>query len=153
MNELDENESEDDEDTEWGLEDDFNRNAFGDFIIDVNSRTEHYVISFISKFNLLFLVYLLQCLRRKMKKKIKFLTYCLDKNIKNLVVRKIKFVQKFLKCLDQEIKFSQKLTNFATREIKFPQKKMFLANREIKFPRKFLPLRYDIILMAKLFIL
>ena len=44
-NELDENESEDDEETEWGLEDDFNRNAFNDFIIDVNSRTEHYVIS------------------------------------------------------------------------------------------------------------
>ena len=34
VNELDENESEDDEDTEWGLEDDFNRNAFDDFIID-----------------------------------------------------------------------------------------------------------------------
>ena len=33
-NELDENESEDDEDTEWGLEDDFNRNAFDDVIID-----------------------------------------------------------------------------------------------------------------------
>ena len=33
-NELDENESEDDEDTEWGLEDDFNRNAFDDIIID-----------------------------------------------------------------------------------------------------------------------
>ena len=34
VNELDENESEDDEDTEWGLEDDFNRNAFDDIIID-----------------------------------------------------------------------------------------------------------------------
>ena len=34
VNELDENESEDDEDTEWGLEDDFSRNAFDDFIID-----------------------------------------------------------------------------------------------------------------------
>ena len=34
VNELDKNESEDDEDTEWGLEDDFNRNAFDDFIID-----------------------------------------------------------------------------------------------------------------------
>ena len=34
VNELDENESEDDEDTEWGLEDDFNRNAFDDFVID-----------------------------------------------------------------------------------------------------------------------
>ena len=32
MNELDENESEDDEDTEWGLEDDFSGNPFGDFI-------------------------------------------------------------------------------------------------------------------------
>ena len=34
MNELDENESEDDEDTEWGLEGDFNRNAIENFIID-----------------------------------------------------------------------------------------------------------------------
>ena len=34
VNELDENESEDDEDTEWGLEDNFNRNTFDDFIID-----------------------------------------------------------------------------------------------------------------------
>ena len=34
MNELDENESEDDEDPEWGLEDDFNRNAFDNFITD-----------------------------------------------------------------------------------------------------------------------
>ena len=34
MNEWDENESEDDEDTELGLEDDFNRNTFDDFIID-----------------------------------------------------------------------------------------------------------------------
>ena len=34
VNEQDENESEDDEDTEWGLEDDFSRNAFDDFIID-----------------------------------------------------------------------------------------------------------------------
>ena len=34
MNELGENESEDGEDTEWGLEDDFNRNAFDHFIID-----------------------------------------------------------------------------------------------------------------------
>ena len=32
--ELDEKESEDDEDTEWGLEGDFDRNAFEDFIID-----------------------------------------------------------------------------------------------------------------------
>ena len=31
--ELDKNESGDDEDTEWILEDDFNRNAFGDFIV------------------------------------------------------------------------------------------------------------------------
>ena len=34
VNELDENKSEDDEDTEWGLEDNFNRNAFDDIIID-----------------------------------------------------------------------------------------------------------------------
>ena len=34
VNELDKNESEDDEDTEWGLEDDFSRNAFNDFIDD-----------------------------------------------------------------------------------------------------------------------
>ena len=34
VNELYENESEDDEDAEWGLEDDYNRNAFDDFIID-----------------------------------------------------------------------------------------------------------------------
>ena len=33
MNELDENESEEDEDTELDLEDDFNRNPFVDFII------------------------------------------------------------------------------------------------------------------------
>ena len=34
VNELDQNESKDGEDTEWGLEDDFNRNAFDDFVID-----------------------------------------------------------------------------------------------------------------------
>ena len=34
VNELDENESEDDEDTEWGQEGDFNRNVYDDFIID-----------------------------------------------------------------------------------------------------------------------
>ena len=34
VNELDENDSEDDEDTEWGLEDDFKRNTFDEFIID-----------------------------------------------------------------------------------------------------------------------
>ena len=63
MNELDEKESVDDEDTEWGLEDDFNGNAFTILLLILNSRTEHYVISFtehyvisfISKFNLLFL--------------------------------------------------------------------------------------------------
>ena len=52
--ELEENESEDDEDTEWSLEDDFNRNAFDDFTVWIVE--EHYVISFISEFNLLFLV-------------------------------------------------------------------------------------------------
>ena len=66
--ELDENESEDDKDTEWGLEGDFNRNAFGDFIIDVNSRTENYVISFISKFNLRFLVPLAMFKKKNEKK-------------------------------------------------------------------------------------
>ena len=34
VNELDQNESKDGEDIEWGLEDDFNRNAFDDFVID-----------------------------------------------------------------------------------------------------------------------
>ena len=34
VNELDKNESEDYEDTEWGLKDDFSRNAFDDFIDD-----------------------------------------------------------------------------------------------------------------------
>ena len=34
VNELDQNESKDGEDTEWGLEDDFSRNAFDDFAID-----------------------------------------------------------------------------------------------------------------------
>ena len=34
VNELDENESEDDEDTEWGQESDFNRNVYDDFIIN-----------------------------------------------------------------------------------------------------------------------
>ena len=33
VNELDENESEDDEDTEWSLEDDFNGNVFDDFTV------------------------------------------------------------------------------------------------------------------------
>ena len=55
-----------------------------------------------------------------MKKKNKFLTYCLDKKIKNLVVRETKFPRKFLKCSDREIKFPRKSANFATREIKFP---------------------------------
>ena len=34
VNQLDENQPVDDEDTEWGLEDNFNRNAFDDFIND-----------------------------------------------------------------------------------------------------------------------
>ena len=34
VNELDENESEDDQDTEWAFEGDFNRNTFDDFITD-----------------------------------------------------------------------------------------------------------------------
>ena len=68
VNELDENESEDNEDTKWGLEDNFNINAFEDFIIDDDSRTEHYVISFNSKFNLLFLVTLAMFKKKNGKK-------------------------------------------------------------------------------------
>ena len=34
MNEFDQNESEDDEDTKWGLEDYFISNSFDDFIVD-----------------------------------------------------------------------------------------------------------------------
>ena len=69
MNEFDQNESEDDEDTKWGLEDYFISNSFDDFIVDVNSRTEHYVISFISQFNLLFLVTLVMFKKKNEKKK------------------------------------------------------------------------------------
>ena len=68
MNEWDENESEDDEDTEWDLEDDFNRNTLTILLLMVNSRTEHYVISFISKFNLLFRVTLVIFKKKKEKK-------------------------------------------------------------------------------------
>ena len=66
---------------------------------------------------------------KKKKKKIKFLTYCLYKKLKNLVVSEIKFPRKFLRCPDREIKFPWKLANFATRE------KMFLVNRELMFFR------------------
>ena len=91
VNEQDENESEDDEDTEWGLEDDFSRNAFDDFIIDDGQQNRalcNQVISLTFCF-----LKLLYCLRRKIivKKNIKFWTYCLDKKIKNSVVREIKF--------------------------------------------------------------
>ena len=79
-------------------------------LLMMNSRTEHYVISFISKFNLLFLL-TLAMFKKKNGKKIKFLTYCLDRKIKNLVVR--------------EIKFPRKLANFPTCEIKLPRKKFF----------------------------
>ena len=72
-------------------------------LLMMNSRTEHYVISFNSKFNLLFLV-TLAMFKKKMAKKIKFLTYCLDKKIKNLVVHEIKFPRKFLKGSDRKIK-------------------------------------------------
>ena len=71
----------------------------------MNSRTEHYVISFISKFNLLFLVTLVMFKKKNEKKKIKFLTDCLDKKINNLVVCEIKFPRKLLKYPDREIKF------------------------------------------------
>ena len=53
------------------------------------------------------------------------MTYCLDKKLKNFVVREIKFPWKFFKCSERKIKFPQKLVNFATREIKFPRKKCF----------------------------
>ena len=94
-------------------------------LLMINSRTEHYVVSFISKFNLLFLVTLAMFNKKNEKKKkkkkkkknqIKFLIYCLDKKIKNLVVHEIKFLRKFLKCPDREIKFPRKLANFATGE-------------------------------------
>ena len=75
---LDENEFEDDEDTEWGLEDDFDRMLSTILLLIMNSRTEYYVISFISKFNLLFLVTLVM-FRKNKNKEIKFLAYCLDK--------------------------------------------------------------------------
>ena len=75
---LDENEFEDDEDTEWGLEDDFDRMLSTILLLMMNSRTEYYVISFISKFNLLFLVTLVM-FRKNKNKEIKFLVYCLDK--------------------------------------------------------------------------
>ena len=49
-------------------------------LLMMNSRTEHYVISFISKFNLLFLVTLVMFKKKnEKKKKIKLLTHCLDK--------------------------------------------------------------------------
>ena len=67
VNELDENESEDDEDTEWVLEDDFSRNAFDEMM---NSRTENYEIRFISKFNLLFLVTLVMFKKNEKKNQI-----------------------------------------------------------------------------------
>ena len=73
----------------------------------MNSRTEHFVIGFISKFNLLLVVTLVM-FKKKNEKKIKFLTYCLDKTMKNLVVQEIKLPRKFLKCPDREIKFRRK---------------------------------------------
>ena len=72
-------------------------------LLMMNSRTKHYVISFISKFNLLFLVALVMFKKKNEKKTNKFLTYCVDKKIKNLVVR--------------EIKFRRKLANFATAKL------------------------------------
>ena len=64
-------------------------------LLMMNRRTEPYVISVISKFNLLFLVTLVM-FKEKNQKKIKFLTYCLDKIIKNLIVCEIEFPRKFL---------------------------------------------------------
>ena len=89
----------------------------------MNTRTEYHLISFISKFNLLFLVTLVMFKKKNDKKKKKKLSYCLDKKLKNLVVQEIKFLQKFLKCPDHNSKFPQKLANFATHKIKFKQKK------------------------------
>ena len=43
--------------------------------------------------------------KKNEKKKIKFLTDCLDKKINNLVVCEIKFPRKLLKYPDREIKF------------------------------------------------
>ena len=78
-------------------------------LLMMNSRTEHYVISFISKFNLPFLVTLVMIKKKNEKKKNNnFLTYCLDKKKKELVLREIKFPRKFLKCPDREIKFKRK---------------------------------------------
>ena len=64
----------------------------------MKSRTEHYVISFISRFNNLFLVTLVM-FKKKLEKKKKnknffFLIIVWIKKIKNLVVRKIKFLRK-----------------------------------------------------------
>ena len=73
-------------------------------LLMMNSITEHNVISFNTKFNLLFLV----TLKKRKMKKIKFLTYCLDKTIKNLVVGEIKVPRKFLQCPDREIKFPRR---------------------------------------------
>ena len=72
----------------------------------MNSRTEHYVIIIMLKFNLLFLVTLVMFKKKNGKKNQIFdLFYCLNKKIKKLVFCKIKFPQKCLKCPDCEIKF------------------------------------------------
>ena len=57
----------------------------------MNIRTEHHLISFISKFNLLFLVTLVM-FKKKNEKKKKKMSYCLDKKLKNLLVQEIKFL-------------------------------------------------------------
>ena len=63
-------------------------------LLMMNSRTEDYVISFISKFNLPFLVTLVM-VKKKNEKKINFLTYCLDKKIKNWLSAKLNFRENF----------------------------------------------------------
>ena len=51
-----------------GLEDDFNRNAFDDFIIDSEQENRALCNKFISKFNLLFVVTLVMFKKKNEKK-------------------------------------------------------------------------------------
>ena len=69
MNELDQNESKDGEDTEWGLGTISIEMLLTILLLMMNSRTEHYVISVISKFNLLFLATLVMFKEKNEKKK------------------------------------------------------------------------------------
>ena len=54
--------------TIWGLEDDFNRNAFDDIIIDSEQQNRALCNKFISKFNLLFVVTLVMFKKKNEKK-------------------------------------------------------------------------------------